>query len=60
MEKIGDITVFRDINETWAKITRDLDKFVTSVCGKDLSGAGTKHAETVYIREIRKAGNWET
>ena len=55
MEKVGDITVFQDINEAWAKMTRELDKFVTNVCGKDLSEAANKHADTVYTREIKTA-----
>jgi len=57
MEERGDTTVFQDINETWLKITRELDQFVPSICGKDLEVAATKHAETVYLREIKRAIN---
>lgn len=57
MEKRGNTIMFQDINDTWLKITNELDQFVANVCGKDLKEAATKHAETVYIREVKKAIN---
>ena len=54
-EERGDTTAFYDGNETWAKIESRLDQFVGNICGKDLGQAARKHAEDMYLREVKRA-----
>ena len=54
-EERGDTTAFYDGNETWAKIESRLDQFVANICGKDLGQAARKHAEDMYLREVKRA-----
>ena len=47
--------IFQDINETWLKIARKLPKFTKEICGKDLESTALKYADTMYIRDMKRA-----
>ena len=44
-----------DSNDTWMKISDQILSFVSDICGPDLKIAAEKYAETVYLREVKKA-----